>query len=1566
MKSAVMVEYCLAFLGFIALLFIFSGAASAANDPPPSGGAVTGDWTVTETRAYNGVTITLRGNLVVDSGGTLVLDGALLVIDASTQGQYGIEVRNGGRLVMQNGANLTSSAAAYSFSVRQGGSLNISDSEVRRCGWAWGSEGETAGLFIESENSALTRTLVAGGYYGVVVHESSPSFSDCRFQANSYGAAAVNSSSSFANCSFLGNVNGANLENCSGAFTNCTFAQNTGFGLLAYRSPAAFTRCDLVSNPSGNCVLMGSDASFLNCTFRDGAYGAYVTQGRPAFSSCTVTGNRYGMYFYRSTAAVNDSRLDRNSWYGISCYFGEPAILRCEISRTGWSDVDGIASGTGVGAFSSNFSLSGGSLHHNFQGVECRYGSPALDGADLFDNDIGAWAYQSSIRFFGCNFSRAKAYGAHLQFFCGGSFEKCRFQDCVFGAYLEYFSSTRVLNSTFTGCRWALKLESCGEAAEVRGCSFDRNGVGGYIVGSTSRILSNKFGANLNGSVMCFGSGMRVSGNTFTACEADALQLNDCGGLVDGNTFDRNNATGVYCLDSRTEISNNSFTYNGGSGVHITGKKSSPAVHDNSFTRNALGVAFTKQASGSVHHNSFTDNAQAGITLAASSGELYCNTVTGSARGISCDAGSSPSIHDNELYGNEGAVVCHSASNAAILRNLIRGNGRFGIEAVDAAPGIAENTISGSRDGVRVQGLGAGAVSLSGNLFLNNTDGVWAQDASLELRDCNFTGNTDAGVLSVNSECLAARCTFLMNEDGLVPAGGSATVQECDFVQNNNSGILAESAAVAVRGCFFFRNTDGVMDLGNSTLDIFDGVYEQNAAYAIYFGQDTEGSWTVERAASSVDDRFRLGCHLTVAGGGSLRLVNATVFMLLERPGEHNIEVHNGGRLELLQGSTVTAATGSERYGFRVEAGGNLTFTDGTLEFCGRKLGGNLAGAGLTLMSSQVLLRGVTFRDCDHGLITSGVTATFQYLTFVACELPVLAVASDLRFDNSTIYSKQDAGPDIELQQASHVRFVNTTVKNPAGRPVANMLGPGCELSVYWYLAVNAAWQNKVVAARAQIALESAPGGRTLAGLTDDKGWLQWVLVLQYVQNATATVMHSPYGLEARLGNVTRTETHDFTASWTWWCELQDVLPPLIEIASPQPGARLNYTPVAVRGIAHDFETGLERLEWSADGRIFEPADGTEQWSVQAALADGNHTLFIRATDAVGNQALANVSFSVKTRIAVLEVSSPADGLLTRSPALLVTGLVEVESRLQVNGREVGVSSGGFSTTVYLSEGNNTILVSASDDAGNTATVSRRVVLDTLSPFIEVLSPRNGSFINVAQALVTGRTEPGARVSVNGQPVINSDGRFSLAVDLPNETNLVVVSARDAAGNQNDTALTVHVDLAPPAITVAFPRMGQHFGRRNITVNGTTEPFATVTAGDFTGVAGADGSFGMNVTLLYGNNTLLIRSTDRAGNFDTVTWYVVRDRPSPGPGSPWMAAILAFVAILAAENAAIYVYWRRRKGIPPQAPPQKPAPATSPPRAPAEGAAPGAVAETVPPEALPVGDDEPVETVDMK
>lgn len=79
----------------------------------------------------------------------------------------------------------------------------------------------------------------------------------------------------------------------------------------------------------------------------------------------------------------------------------------------------------------------------------------------------------------------------------------------------------------------------------------------------------------------------------------------------------------------------------------------------------------------------------------------------------------------------------------------------------------------------------------------------------------------------------------------------------------------------------------------------------------------------------------------------------------------------------------------------------------------------------------------------------------------------------------------------------------------------------------------------------------------------------------------------------------------------------------------------------------------------------------------------------------------------------------------TRS--ITVTGTVDdPAASVSINGASATVSAGNFSTTVTLGEGNNTITATATDPAGNSASASVTVALDTVPPIIVISSPRDG------------------------------------------------------------------------------------------------------------------------------------------------------------------------------------------------------------------------------------------------
>ena len=125
-------------------------------------------------------------------------------------------------------------------------------------------------------------------------------------------------------------------------------------------------------------------------------------------------------------------------------------------------------------------------------------------------------------------------------------------------------------------------------------------------------------------------------------------------------------------------------------------------------------------------------------------------------------------------------------------------------------------------------------------------------------------------------------------------------------------------------------------------------------------------------------------------------------------------------------------------------------------------------------------------------------------------------------------------------------------------------------------------------------------------------------------------------------------------------------------------------------------------------------------------LSDGSNSISLQVTDNDGNVSnAAAVTFVVSTAAPSLNLTSPADNLLTNSNKVTVAGTAKpgsdavTLSKVTVNGAEVSVGADGkFSHEVTLTEGENTITTVAEDSIGKTTTVIRHVTLDTQAPII--------------------------------------------------------------------------------------------------------------------------------------------------------------------------------------------------------------------------------------------------------
>lgn len=129
------------------------------------------------------------------------------------------------------------------------------------------------------------------------------------------------------------------------------------------------------------------------------------------------------------------------------------------------------------------------------------------------------------------------------------------------------------------------------------------------------------------------------------------------------------------------------------------------------------------------------------------------------------------------------------------------------------------------------------------------------------------------------------------------------------------------------------------------------------------------------------------------------------------------------------------------------------------------------------------------------------------------------------------------------------------------------------------------------------------------------------------------------------------------------------------------------------------------------------------------ALGDGEHKVTISASDNDGNAASdASIGFVVDTVAPTLTVTNPDNNAAYNTASLTVSGTTNdatsspVTVKIKLNGADQGTvtvsSTGAWSKAITLGVGSNTIMVTATDSAGKTTSITRTVTLDATAPQI--------------------------------------------------------------------------------------------------------------------------------------------------------------------------------------------------------------------------------------------------------
>jgi flagellar hook assembly protein FlgD len=328
---------------------------------------------------------------------------------------------------------------------------------------------------------------------------------------------------------------------------------------------------------------------------------------------------------------------------------------------------------------------------------------------------------------------------------------------------------------------------------------------------------------------------------------------------------------------------------------------------------------------------------------------------------------------------------------------------------------------------------------------------------------------------------------------------------------------------------------------------------------------------------------------------------------------------------------------------------------------------------------------------------------------------------------------------------------------------------------------------------------------------------------------------------------------------------------------------------------AIDDISGVAKTEYAIDGGQLTP------YAPFTIAAEGNHTIRYRSTDNAGN-------IEYDKTLTVNVDNTPPTGSMTINNNASYTGTPTVSLSLSASdGMGIGVAGMCISNTpsctiweTYVGTkawtlspggGNKTVYVWLQDKLGNTdfGPFSAAIILDTTAPVLTVSTLPDGSWTNNEVLNVSGEVtdENGLQQLVINRDVVTilPDGSFSYPIVLNDGLNTIDVIATDLAGNQTSDMRTVNLDQDAPIITIISPVDNMKMKQTLIDVTGSVDDQSMVTirvnAVDQVPVAMNGNNFSLQITPVYGLNTIEVTATDLAGNTSTAKRTVTFDDRNP-------------------------------------------------------------------------------------
>jgi PGF-pre-PGF domain-containing protein len=224
------------------------------------------------------------------------------------------------------------------------------------------------------------------------------------------------------------------------------------------------------------------------------------------------------------------------------------------------------------------------------------------------------------------------------------------------------------------------------------------------------------------------------------------------------------------------------------------------------------------------------------------------------------------------------------------------------------------------------------------------------------------------------------------------------------------------------------------------------------------------------------------------------------------------------------------------------------------------------------------------------------------------------------------------------------------------------------------------------------------------------------------------------------------------------------------------------------------------------NGAIVNSSTGTNSTTLVYALAEGNYSYYVTATDLANNTNTTSTisNIIIDTTVPTLTITPHAYYANTNTIAISGTYTEQNLQNITVNNVTATAAAGNYTATINLTPNtNNSITVVILDKAGWQNSSTDWVISDTTVPTLTVTP--HPYYVNTSTILILGTyTEQNLQnITVNGVLANATGGNYTATINLtPNTNNSITVVILDKAGWQNSSTDWVISDTIAPSTTL--------------------------------------------------------------------------------------------------------------------------------------------------------------------